>query len=119
MDRVVLVVLLVDQLVDRVPPRISDQAREQAVQNARFFAVYDNPSTRVTGAVRDVLNDIQTKVALYKYLDLLLDALSLASIYFLAAIGLAITFGVMRVINMVLQRPDCAANRPSWRVLAP
>jgi branched-subunit amino acid ABC-type transport system permease component len=32
--------------------------------------------------------------------DLGLDALSLASIYFLAAIGLAITFGVMRVINM-------------------
>ena len=29
-----------------------------------------------------------------------LDALSLASIFFLAAIGLAITFGVMRVINM-------------------
>jgi urea transport system permease protein len=33
-------------------------------------------------------------------LDLALDALSLASIYFLAAIGLAITFGVMGVINM-------------------
>ncbi|SLN40402.1 High-affinity branched-chain amino acid transport system permease protein LivH [Pseudoruegeria aquimaris] len=33
-------------------------------------------------------------------LDLGLDALSLASIYFLAAIGLAITFGVMGVINM-------------------
>ncbi|CAN0599751.1 unnamed protein product, partial [Ectocarpus sp. 12 AP-2014] len=32
--------------------------------------------------------------------DLGLDALSLASIYFLAAIGLAITFGVMGVINM-------------------
>ena len=32
--------------------------------------------------------------------DLALDALSLASIYFLAAIGLAITFGVMGVINM-------------------
>jgi hypothetical protein len=32
--------------------------------------------------------------------DLSLDALSLASIYFLAAIGLAITFGVMGVINM-------------------
>ena len=32
--------------------------------------------------------------------DLTLDALSLASIYFLAAIGLAITFGVMGVINM-------------------
>ena len=35
-----------------------------------------------------------------QFLDLSLDALSLASIYFLAAIGLAITFGVMRVINM-------------------
>jgi urea transport system permease protein len=35
-----------------------------------------------------------------KTLDLTLDALSLASIYFLAAIGLAITFGVMGVINM-------------------
>ena len=33
-------------------------------------------------------------------LDLTLDGLSLASIYFLAAIGLAITFGVMGVINM-------------------
>ena len=33
-------------------------------------------------------------------LDLSLDGLSLASIYFLAAIGLAITFGVMGVINM-------------------
>ena len=32
--------------------------------------------------------------------DLALDAISLASIYFLAAVGLAITFGVMRVINM-------------------
>ena len=32
--------------------------------------------------------------------DIALDALSLASIYFLAAIGLAITFGVMGVINM-------------------
>ena len=35
-----------------------------------------------------------------RYLDLLIDGLSLASIYFLGAIGLAITFGVMRVINM-------------------
>ena len=90
------------QLVDRgvAPQLISDQARQQAVDNARFFAIYDNPSSLVTDAARDVLNAIQTKVTLYKYIDLLVDALSLASIYFLAAIGLAITFGVMRVINM-------------------
>ncbi|MGB2000787.1 MAG: urea ABC transporter permease subunit UrtB [Candidatus Puniceispirillaceae bacterium] len=90
------------QLVDqgRAPQLISDLERQQAVQDAVFHATYDNPSTPVTDAARTVLNGIQTKVALYKYLDLLLDALSLASIYFLAAIGLAITFGVMRVINM-------------------
>jgi urea transport system permease protein len=39
-------------------------------------------------------------VGLYQVADLALDGLSLASIYFLAAIGLAITFGVMGVINM-------------------
>ena len=39
-------------------------------------------------------------VRVHQILDVALDALSLASIYFLAAIGLAITFGVMRVINM-------------------
>jgi len=40
------------------------------------------------------------RVGLMQAADLALDALSLASIYFLAAIGLAITFGVMGVINM-------------------
>jgi urea transport system permease protein len=39
-------------------------------------------------------------VAAMQVADLALDGLSLASIYFLAAIGLAITFGVMGVINM-------------------
>jgi urea transport system permease protein len=39
-------------------------------------------------------------VGFYRFFDLSLDGLSLASIYFLAAIGLAITFGVMGVINM-------------------
>ena len=42
----------------------------------------------------------ETRVAISQAADLGLDALSLASIYFLAAIGLAITFGVMGVINM-------------------
>ena len=39
-------------------------------------------------------------MATAQFADLALDALSLASIFFLAAIGLAITFGVMGVINM-------------------
>ena len=84
----------------RAPALISGVQRQEAVSAATFYAVYDNPSRRITDVTRQVFRDIQTKVTLYKYLDLLFDALSLASIYFLAAIGLAITFGVMRVINM-------------------
>jgi urea transport system permease protein len=42
----------------------------------------------------------ETRIGINQTIDLALDALSLASIYFLAAIGLAITFGVMGVINM-------------------
>ena len=54
----------------------------------------------MTAAAQSVLTGIELKLASMQMADLALDALSLASIYFLAAIGLAITFGVMRVINM-------------------
>ena len=47
-----------------------------------------------------MLAEINRSVGISQTIDLILDGLSLASIYFLAAIGLAITFGVMRVINM-------------------
>ena len=65
-----------------------------------FYEVYDEPDSAVTDAARAALDSIETRVAAAQTLDLTLDALSLASIYFLAAIGLAITFGVMGVINM-------------------
>jgi ABC-type branched-subunit amino acid transport system permease subunit len=54
----------------------------------------------IPAAARETLDGIETRVGFYRFLDLSLDGLSLASIYFLAAIGLAITFGVMGVINM-------------------
>ncbi|SFQ62714.1 urea transport system permease protein [Roseivivax halotolerans] len=65
-----------------------------------FYEVYREDSAAVTDAARATLDGIETRVAFYRFLDLSLDGLSLASIYFLAAIGLAITFGVMGVINM-------------------
>ncbi len=65
-----------------------------------FFERLTGPSIPVALAARDALDSIETRVALNQAADLGLDALSLASIYFLAAIGLAITFGVMGVINM-------------------
>jgi urea transport system permease protein len=65
-----------------------------------FYEVYREDSVAVTTAARETLDGIETRVGFYRFLDLSLDGISLASIYFLAAIGLAITFGVMGVINM-------------------
>ncbi|XDA97883.1 urea ABC transporter permease subunit UrtB [Sulfitobacter sp. LCG007] len=65
-----------------------------------FFTVYTAASPEVAAAAAEALRSIDTKLMLNQFLDLTLDAMSLASIYFLAAIGLAITFGVMGVINM-------------------
>ena len=83
-----------------VQPRVTVQQMKASVADHVFFALYDHPSAQVTTAAKDVLSGINSKVFFYKLLDLALDGLSLASIYFLAAVGLAITFGVMRVINM-------------------
>ncbi len=83
-----------------LPPRVADDEMRSAIAAHVFYGVYDHPSPDVTSAASDVLAGINNKVMVYKLMDLALDGLSLASIYFLAAIGLAITFGVMRVINM-------------------
>ena len=83
-----------------VPPRITAAERDATLAEYVFFDAYLEPSAPVTDAGRAVLADIETRVGVNQALDLGLDALSLASIYFLAAIGLAITFGVMGVINM-------------------
>ena len=79
---------------------IDDTAIDAALKAHVFFDAYVEPSQAVTDAAAQALKDIELKVGLNQTLDLTLDALSLASIYFLAAIGLAITFGVMGVINM-------------------
>ncbi|WP_422050692.1 urea ABC transporter permease subunit UrtB [Shimia sp.] len=83
-----------------VPAFVGDTAIEAALAAHTFFDVYLEPSKAVTDAATEALKDIELKVGLNQTLDLTLDAVSLASIYFLAAIGLAITFGVMGVINM-------------------
>ena len=71
-----------------------------ALKGFTFADIYTEPDTAVTTAAARALQAIDTKVGVMQAADLGLDALSLASIYFLAAIGLAITFGVMGVINM-------------------
>ncbi len=46
------------------------------------------------------VNRIDSKLAVYRFIETLFFGLSLGSVLVLAAIGLAITFGVMGVINM-------------------
>lgn len=81
-------------------PRVTDAVRTAALSQATIYDAYLEPDPAITAAARQALERIELKVGVNQALDLSLDALSLASIYFLAAIGLAITFGVMGVINM-------------------
>ncbi|CAN0582822.1 unnamed protein product, partial [Ectocarpus sp. 12 AP-2014] len=83
-----------------VPEWTPGSSRASIAQDADFVAVYREADPAVTTAARNALSSISARVGANQLLDLSLDGLSLASIYFLAAIGLAITFGVMRVINM-------------------
>ncbi|WP_298909106.1 urea ABC transporter permease subunit UrtB [uncultured Aliiroseovarius sp.] len=83
-----------------VPPLVTDADVAASLGTHSFAEVYDEPSAAITTAAQDALDRITTRVAAGQAVDLTLDALSLVSIYFLAAIGLAITFGVMGVINM-------------------
>ena len=82
------------------PPFISENKINEEINKFIFYSVYNETSSEVTNAALNTLASINFKVQIYKYIDLFIDGLSLASIYFLGAIGLAITFGVMRVINM-------------------
>ncbi len=83
-----------------VPPRAAPGEVARAVAAQVFFAEYVQPDPEITAAAEAALDATARALGLYQTADLVLDGLSLASIFFLAAIGLAITFGVMRVINM-------------------
>ena len=83
-----------------VQPAASEDEVTAALDRFHFLDVYAEPNADVAAAARAALRGTETRIGLMQAADLSLDALSLASIYFLAAIGLAITFGVMGVINM-------------------
>ncbi|SCM69581.1 urea ABC transporter permease subunit UrtB [Donghicola eburneus] len=83
-----------------VPPFVSAEEVDEKLRTHVIYDAYNEPNGDVTKAAQSALKAIDLNVGLNQAADLGLDALSLASIYFLAAIGLAITFGVMGVINM-------------------
>ncbi len=57
-------------------------------------------STLLLESIEDSLYDIESSVSFYKQVENIFFGLSLGSVLLLAAVGLAITFGVMGVINM-------------------
>jgi urea transport system permease protein len=65
-------------------------------------AVVDDPdrSEQERSVARSVLENIETRRTVYSVLETAYFGISLGSVLLLAAIGLAITFGVMGVINM-------------------
>lgn len=61
---------------------------------------YTQPDAEVRAAAKNALNNIQANLDFYHVVETTFFGLSLGSVLLLAAIGLAITFGVMGVINM-------------------
>ncbi|WP_380054492.1 urea ABC transporter permease subunit UrtB [Falsihalocynthiibacter sp. SS001] len=83
-----------------VPPLVTVAQQRATIASHNYYDIYDESDPAITTAANDTLHGIEVNVGISQAVDLTLDGLSLASIYFLAAIGLAITFGVMGVINM-------------------
>ena len=61
---------------------------------------YREPDADVRAAAQDAVDSIEAQLELWRFAGSLFEGFSLGSILLLAAIGLAITFGVMGVINM-------------------
>ncbi len=83
------------QAIAMVGDSLQPVARQALVRLAA-----SDPDPRVKQAAQDALGKIEDRVKLFAQIETLFFGLSLGSVLVLAAIGLAITFGVMGVINM-------------------
>jgi len=81
----------VETLSGRLEPEVRNRLRPIAAED---------PDPEVREAAAGVLAGIETRLKRYAAAETLFFGLSLGSVLVLAAIGLAITFGVMGVINM-------------------
>ena len=73
---------------------------KNTIRNAIRQVAEGDPDPDVQAKAEEILYSIQSKVELYGYVQTLFFGLSLGSVLLLAAIGLAITFGVMGVITL-------------------
>ncbi|WP_409438826.1 urea ABC transporter permease subunit UrtB [Psychromonas sp. GE-S-Ul-11] len=77
---------------------------EPSVKNALVSQLQKIPGSQQGGSLKaelsNAIDDIEQQISVFKLVENLFFGLSLGSVLLLAAIGLAITFGVMGVINM-------------------
>ncbi|MCB1868307.1 MAG: urea ABC transporter permease subunit UrtB, partial [Gammaproteobacteria bacterium] len=71
-----------------------------AVRNGLAKLQRNAQDPEVLKKIGKVLESIESKLQIYRFIENMFFGLSLGSVLVLAAIGLAITFGVMGVINM-------------------
>ena len=88
----------VDELAQSSDPAVLSLLRGVLRQAAD--GTFEEPSETVRAAAEKALSQIESRLAMWSFLGRLFQGLSLGSVLLLAAIGLAITFGVMGVINM-------------------
>ena len=77
-----------------------EDSLEPPIRQALTRLAAGDPSPKVRKAAAAALRKIEDRVRLMGHIETLFFGLSLGSVLVLAAIGLAITFGVMGVINM-------------------
>ena len=73
---------------------------EQEARNALRGIAENDANAELRAAAAEAIESIQGGISFYRFVENLFFGLSLGSVLLLAAIGLAITFGVMGVINM-------------------
>jgi urea transport system permease protein len=90
------------QAIDLLKDHASQEVvnRLNALQEKDSEGKYLEADTDVRNQAKLALVDINTKLQLYSVTETLFFGLSLGAVLVLSAIGLAITFGVMGVINM-------------------
>jgi len=111
-DDVVLELIAVGVAMYELGQPGTDEARLEAIK--ALDGRLENPVRNLLASIRDgsdyspavraaadlALRNIAAKVRFYQFVEQLFFGLSLGSVLLLAAIGLAVTFGVMGVINM-------------------
>ncbi len=95
--------LVIDKIkaITALEDSLEPQVRETLIRiSSQYSTLTDADSKAVSKAANKALLSIKQTTEIYGYIDQLFFGLSLGSVLLLAAIGLAITFGMMGVINM-------------------